>query len=72
MQKGILNNNNLQYWLIKIKILSIQMIKMKQIRTVTVKYWEQLSSMNLKINKVIYVFMKNLVVIANNKILNKN
>ena len=38
----------------------------------TVKYWEQLTSMNLKINKVIYVFMNNLVVIANNKILNKN
>ena len=56
----------------KIKILSIQMINMKQICMVTVKYWEQLTSMNLKINKVIYVFMKNLVVIANNKILNKN
>ena len=48
------------------------MINMKQICMVTVKYWEQLTSMNLKINKVIYVFMKNLVVIANNKILNKN
>ena len=48
------------------------MIKMKQICMGTVKYWEQLTSMNLKINKVIYVFMKNLVVIANNKILNKN